>query len=191
MRKIKRAVLCLTVCVLVLSFSACGKENKSNNNEAMYGETVGNLEDNELFAIIETGTSSPILLVTSQVYDDGLGNQAALNCDVYYATGGEVKYIGTIESFGTAYPISYDKTGIYAASGHEVQRFGINEKDGSLILEEGVYEIIDENGNSTYSRKKGNKTEAITEEEYLSVVEQYGKATVVNFGYGASGKYAR
>ena len=58
-----------------------------------------------------------------------------------------------IESFGTAYPISYDKTGIYAASGHEVQRFGINEKDGSLVLEEGVYEIIDENGNPTFSGK--------------------------------------
>ncbi len=37
---------------------------------------------------------------------------------------------------GTAYPIAYDETGIYAASGHDMQRFEI-EKSGSLRLAEG------------------------------------------------------
>ena len=98
---------------------------KGSENAAIYGETVGGLEDNELFAIIDTNASLPVLLVTSQVYNDGLGNQAALNCDVYYLIDKEVKNIGTIESMGTAYPIAYDETGIYAASGHDMQRFEI------------------------------------------------------------------
>ena len=33
------------------------------------------------------------MLVTSQVYDDGTGKQAALLCDVYYPVGKEVKNI--------------------------------------------------------------------------------------------------
>lgn len=113
MYKAKKFISYMALCVLIFSLCACGE--KGSENAAIYGETVGGLEDNELFAIIDTNASLPVLLVTSQVYNDGLGNQAALNCDVYYLIDKEVKNIGTIESMGTAYPIAYDETGIYAA----------------------------------------------------------------------------
>ena len=125
------------------------------------------------------------LFYLSQVYDDGLGNQAALNCEVYYLVNKEVKNIGTIESMGTAYPIAYDETGIYAASGHDMQRFEI-EKSGSLRLAEGIYEQFDESGNAAYTMKKGEETDVITEEEYYAVFEKYNDATIVSFSYGAS-----
>lgn len=187
MYKLKKFISYMIICVLVFSLSACAKQSKSNRNQELYGETVGGLEDDELFAIIETNASAPVLLVSSSVYDDGLGNQAALVCDVYYVVDNEVQKTGTIQSFGTAYPISYDKTGIYAASGHDIQRFGIQE-DGTIKLEEGMSEVFDENGNPTYVRDTGNHTEAATEEAYLSELEKYGESTIVNFGYGASGK---
>ena len=82
MYKTKKIILCFALCVLIFSLCACG--DKSSDNAAIYGETIAGLEDNELFAIVDTNASSPVLLVTSQVYDDGLGNQAALNCEVYY-----------------------------------------------------------------------------------------------------------
>ena len=173
----------MALCELIFSLCACGE--KGSENAAIYGETVGGLEDNELFAIIDTNASLPVLLVTSQVYNDGLGNQAALNCDVYYLIDKEVKNIGTIESMGTAYPIAYDETGIYAASGHDMQRFEI-EKSGSLRLAEGIYEQFDESGNAAYTMKKGEETDVITEEEYYAAFEKYSNATIVNFSYGAS-----
>lgn len=148
MYKAKKFISYMALCVLIFSLCACGE--KGSENAAIYGETVGGLEDNELFAIIDTNASLPVLLVTSQVYNDGLGNQAALNCDVYYLIDKEVKNIGTIESMGTAYPIAYDETGIYAASGHDMQRFEI-EKSGSLRLAEGIYEQFDESGNAAYT----------------------------------------
>lgn len=123
MYKAKKFISYMALCVLIFSLCACGE--KGSENAAIYGETVGGLEDNELFAIIDTNASLPVLLVTSQVYNDGLGNQAALNCDVYYLIDKEVRNIGTIESMGTAYPIAYDETGIYAASSHDMQRFEI------------------------------------------------------------------
>jgi 6-phosphogluconolactonase (cycloisomerase 2 family) len=71
------------------------------------------------------------------VYDDGLGDQAALWCDVYYMVNGIVKNIGQIESMGTAYPIAYDETGIYGISGQDIESFSINEREGTLQLSEG------------------------------------------------------
>ena len=169
MYKAKKFISYMALCVLIFSLCACGE--KGSENAAIYGETVGELEDNELFAIIDTNASLPVLLVTSQVYNDGLGNQAALNCDVYYLIDKEVKNIGTIESMGTAYPIAYDETGIYAASGHDMQRFEI-EKSGSLRLAEGIYEQFDESGNAAYTMKKGEETDVITEEEYYALAKE-------------------
>lgn len=185
MGKIKKFVSFLIICASVFSLFACGAESESKDIAAIYGETVSELEDNELFAIIDTNAASPVLLVTSQVYNDGMGNQAALKCDVYYLVDKEVKKIGTIESMGTAYPISYDKTGIYSASGYDMHRFEI-EKSGVMKLAEGVYEQFDENGNVTYTIKKGDKSEEITDEEYYTAFEKYSNAIVVSFAYGAS-----
>lgn len=187
MYKIKSIISCIVVCALTVSLCSCGNKNKSEAYAAMYGATIGGLEDDELFAIVETNASSPVLLVTSQFYDDGSGNQAALWCDVYYAVDKEVKKIGMIESFGTAYPVAYDKTGIYGASGHSMQRFEIDEKTGTLVLAEGIWEQFDENGNASYTLEKEGKTEALTEEAYYKAFEKYSEATVVNFSYGASG----
>ena len=186
MCRLKRAISCIILCVLIVSLCACGKDNKSDDNAAIYGETIGGLEDNELFAIIETNASHPVLLVTSQVYDDGMGNQATITCDVYYLVDGKIKNIGQIQSFGTAYPIAYDKTGIYAASGHDMQCFEIDEKNGVIKLAEGIYEQIDENGSSTYTLEKDNETKVITEKEYYTAFEKYSEASIVSFSYGAS-----
>lgn len=183
--KMKKVVLYLILCMLVGLVFGCGKETKSNTNTDIYGETIGGLEDDELFAIIETNASLPVLLVSSQVYNDGLGNRASLRCDVYYLIDKEAKNIGTIESMGTAYPISYDKSGIYVASGHDMQRFEI-DKSGVLKLAEGIYEKFDENGNAGYTIEHEDKIEEITEKEYYEFFEKYNNATVVSFHYGAS-----
>ena len=187
MYKIKKTVSCIIFCMSVILLCSCGNKNKSDEYAAIYQTTIAGLEDNELFAVIETNASSPILLVSSEVYDDGWGNQAAIWCDVYYPINGEVKNIGGLESFGTAYPISYDNTGIYTASGHNLQRFEIDEKNGTLRLAEGIYAEFDENGDAAYTLEKDGKTEAITEEEYNKAFEKYGDVIVVNFSYGASG----
>ena len=81
--------------------------------------------------------------------------------------------------------IGKKETGIYAASGHDMQRFEI-EKSGSLRLAEGIYEQFDESGNAAYTMKKGEETDVITEEEYYAAFEKYSNATIVNFSYGAS-----
>lgn len=62
--------------MLILSLCACGKE--SEDKAAVYEETISGLKDNELFVMIDTNAPLPVLLVTSQVYDDGTGKQASI-----------------------------------------------------------------------------------------------------------------
>lgn len=179
----KRKISLLMI-ALLLALTACGKSRDSS----VYGDTIAGLGDDELFEIVDIGADALVLLVTSQAYDDGNGHQAAISCDVYYYRENEVKNIGTLESPGTAYPISYDDSGLYTASGHEIQRYEIDDRDGSLVLAEAVYETFDENGNVSYTRTKGGNTEAVSEKDYMDLVEDYGKTRVVNFGYGATGR---
>lgn len=181
--KVKKAVSSFVLCALILSLCACGKEN--TDRAAVYEKTIGGLADDELFVLIDTNAPLPVLLVTSQVYDDGTGKQASISCDVYYPAGKEVKRIGTIESTGTAYPVSYDETGIYAASGHGMQRFEI-EESGILKPAEGIYEQFDENGEAAYTRETEKGAETISEEEYYTAYEKYSNAAVAGFSYGAS-----
>lgn len=182
MYKTKRCVSCFILCMLIFSLCACGKERE--NPAAVYEETIRGLHDNEFFVTIDTNAPLPVLLVTSQVYDDGTGKQATIQCDVYYLADKEIKNIGTIESMGTAYPVSYDKTGIYTASGHDMQRFEIGQS-GTIMLAEGIYEQFDENGNAAYTMKKENETKTISKKEYDAAFEKYTNATVVNFTNGA------
>lgn len=134
------------------------------------------------YQIVDIGANNSAMLVTKHTYDDG-GIQASLTCDVYYMVNGQVENIGTVSSYGTAYPLSYDQTGIYVQSGHTVERFAINEEKGTLELAEGVYETSMEGSDEavTYMRKLGDEIEEITEEEFMTVVEAAGKATVIAF----------
>lgn len=121
-------------------------ESRREDVAAIYGETIGGLADDELFSIIDTNAELPVLLVASQVYQDGMGNQATIICDIYYPVDGAVKNIGTIKSMGTAYPIAYDETGIYAVSGHTVQHFEI-QKSGEIKMTEDT--AFEKYGNAT------------------------------------------
>lgn len=183
MAGIKKCITLILTGILICMAFACGKKN--DDIEAL-GKVVSGLGDDDLFAIIEIGAKHPVLLTSDQTYDDKNGNQASIFCDVYYeGEDGEAKKIGTLESLGTAYPIAYDKSGLYTAGGHEVQRYEV-DKAGFLVMAEGVYEIYDDTGTAAYTRETADGTETITEKEYMAMVEAYGKAAVVNFRYGAT-----
>lgn len=182
MKNIKRNLVVMALFgVLVLTLSSCGK--KEQNEEIR--KVIAALDDDALFAIIETKAKRPVLLVTDTFYDSGNGYQASISCDVYYPIDGEAQKIGSLQSMGTAYPIAFDKTGMYAGDGHTVLRYEI-DKEGNLILAEGIYETFDEEGNASYTKEKDGEATESTEEEYLSMVDAYGKAEIVNFKYGAS-----
>ena len=132
-------------------------------------------------SLVQTNANEQVLLVTEATYDDGTGRKASFCCDVYYTVNNKVKLLGSIMGAGTAYPIAADWTGIYAAGGHYVERYEIEESSGKLILAEGVYEIYDTDGNVTFEKETEGVRMESSEEELMELVAAYTRATTVSF----------
>ena len=77
-----------------------------------------------------------MLFVTEQSYTYDTGIEAALYCQVYYSIDGSVKDLGSVESEGTAYPVSYGQGCIYTAGNHSVSKYVIDETTYQLICEQ-------------------------------------------------------
>ena len=137
--------------------------------------------EGKVTALVDANTTEQVLLVTDTTYDDGTGRQASCVCEVYYTVNNKVKALGVIMSAGTAYPIATDRTGIYTASGHSVERYVVNEKLGELELAEAVYEIYDENGNVKYEKEVNGERSVSNENEFMDIINDYGRATTVGF----------
>jgi len=171
----------LTVCIVL--FAKAGKNKEENEN--LYGHIIAELGDEEQFSLRDIGERNDVLFTTDLTYDDGNGHNAAVNCNVYYAQEGGMYPLGSIESMGTAWPVSYGEKCIYTASEHslEVYRFDQKKKQWTVLQYE---ERFNENGDASYQYIEEGETKIITEKEYSDAMEEYGKGTVVNFGYGIS-----
>ena len=184
----KQYLVGLAALVLILAvgtglFVKAGKNKEDNEN--LYGHIIAGLGDDEQFSLRDIGEKNDVLFTTDMTYDDGNGHNAAIDCDVYYELEGEEYPLGHIESMGTAWPVSYGEKCIYTASLHslEVYRFDQKKKQWTVVQYE---ENFGENGEAFYRRIEDGETKTISEKEYFNAMEDYGKGTVINFGYGAS-----
>lgn len=168
--------------IIMVCLAACGKKV-----ENPYGPAVADLGDDDAYAFLEMDYKYYVMASSDMLYDAGMEKQAAVYCDIYYYADGEIKNLGTIMSDGTAYPLSFSKEGIFAASGHSIEKYTVSEKEGILCLEKGVYVTYDENGNEHYTCiLNGEETES-TEQEFMKMTKEYASSQVIHFAYGAAG----
>lgn len=159
-------------------------EEKTESENSIYGNSIAGLGDKGTYAFLEMDYNYMVLLTSDLIYNEGTEQQAAFYCDVYYYVDDETKKLGTIMGDGTAYPITFTTDGIYAASGHKIEKYAISE-EGTLYLEKGVYEQFDEDGNVQYISIIGKQERESIEQEYLEMVNEYGRSQIVHFSYGA------
>lgn len=162
---------------------------KSAENELLYGNTIAALDDQTQFALVDIGLEHDVLFVTEQSYTYDTGIEAALDCHVYYVIDGSVKDLGSVESEGTAYPVSYGQGCIYTAGNHSVSKYVIDEMTYQLICEQKDEVIYDADGNVSYIRSYPgmDKEKSSTEKAYNEAMEAYSQAVPVSFSYGADG----
>ena len=177
----KRYLSMAVLIIMTVCLTACGRQA-----ENPYGTTIANLGDGDAYAFLVMDYKYNVMVTSDMLYDTGTEKQAAIYCDVYYYTGGEAKNLGTIMSDGTAYPISFSKDGIFAASGHKIEKYAVSEKDGMLYLEKGVYVKFDENGNEYYTCILGGEETESTEQEFMEMTEECASSQVIHFAYGAA-----
>ena len=106
--------------------------------EAAYEEKFDALEQERgtLYrAVFQCGTGEKILVVASSVYGDG----EAMEADVYQYADGETRYLTSVSSTGTAYPLAFTE---------EAVLFGGNHTAGKLVIHDGtgeLYQLINMN----------------------------------------------
>lgn len=178
--------VCVIIAICFLTNPAKEYQIRENipSDNSIYGNVVAGLGDKDAYAFLVMDYDYNVMLTSDMIYDEGTEQQAAVYCDVYYYVDGKAKKLGTIMSDGTAYPITFTKDGIFAASGHKIEKYAISE-EGALYLEKGVYERFDEAGNVQYTGMTGEQERESTEQEYQEMVNEYGKSRVVHFSYGA------
>ena len=160
---------------------------KSAENELLYGNTIAALDDQTQFALVDIGLEHDVLFVTEQSYTYDTGIEAALDCHVYYLIDGSVKDLGSVESEGTAYPVSYGQGCIYTAGNHSVSKYVIDEMTYQLICEQKDEVSYDADGNVSYIRSYPgmDKEKSSTDKAYNEAMEAYSQAVPVSFSYGA------
>lgn len=179
----KKKVMIAGLLILTMCIAACGKKQKENP----YGAVVAELGDEDAYAFLDMDYKYYVMVSSDMLYDEGVEDQAAAYCTLYYYGNDEGVELGMVMSEGTAYPISFSKDGIFAASGHSIEKYAISEKEPELYLEKGVYIEYDENGNEHYTCVTNGKEEESNEKEYQKMSEEYGKSQVIHFSYGADG----
>lgn len=161
---------------------------KSAENASLYGNTIVGLDDQTQFALVDIGLEHTVMFTTEQSYTYDAGVQAALDCHVYYVVDGSVKDLGSVESEGTAYPVSYGQGCIYTAGNHSVSKYVIDETTYQLICEQKDEVSYDADGNASYIRSYPgmDKEKSSTEKTYNEAMEAYHEAVPISFSYGAS-----
>ena len=161
---------------------------KSAENASLYGNTIAGLDDQTQFALVDIGLEHDVLFVTEQSYTYDTGVQVTLDCHVYYVIDGSVKDLGSVESEGTAYPVSYGQGCIYTAGNHSVSKYVIDEMTYQLICEQKDEVSYDADGNASYIRSYPgmDKEKSSTEKTYNEAMEAYHEAVPISFSYGAS-----
>ncbi len=161
---------------------------KSAENASLYGNTIAGLDDQTQFALVDIGLEHTVMFTTEQSYTYDAGVQAALDCHVYYVIDGSVKDLGSVESEGTAYPVSYGQGCIYTAGNHSVSKYVIDETTYQLICEQKDEVSYDADGNASYIRSYPgmDKEKSSTEKTYNEAMEAYHEAVPISFSYGAS-----
>ena len=162
---------------------------KSAENASLYGNTIAGLDDQTQFALVDIGLEHDVLFVTEQSYTYDTGVQVTLDCHVYYVIDGSVKDLGSVESEGTAYPVSYGQGCIYTAGNHSVSKYVIDKMTYQLICEQKDEVSYDADGNVSYIRSYPgmDKEKSSTEKAYNEAMEAYSQAVPISFSYGADG----
>ena len=166
--------------------SGTEKSGKRDGKKEAEGEAQepGFLKEGQSYAYVELKHgAAPILLVTDGTYGYN-GLEASFNSEVYGQDGeGNWQKLQVIAGSGTAYPIRYDRSGIYVTGGHFAAYYSMDWENMTLVREEYAAETFDVDGNVTYFYAGDGKRErSVEDNRYLvALYDRYEKAELADF----------
>lgn len=150
-----------------------------------YDVIIDSLESEQWYAYITLDTiEEPILIVSDLTYEYEADVQASIFVSVYYNFEGDTKFIGEVRTAGTAYPLRFDQTSIYAAGGHFVTRYTIDIQEEKLVeIEKAEIKYAVGTGSETYFYFNNAEGEEKLENDimFTTMNDSYGDASVIKF----------
>ena len=155
-----------------------------NGKEPAEEEVPSFLEEGQSYAYLELKRGKdPVLLVADGTYGYN-GLEASFSSEVYGKDGeGNWQRMAVIAGSGTAYPIRYDKRGIYVTGAHFAVYYTVDWERMQLVAEEYAAESFDENGNASYIYAEEGEAEQAAEDNrcLIALFDRYEKARLVDF----------
>lgn len=162
--------------------------NKNIENTDVYDEFLKNFNcqgKKYYYSFIElVGYDYPILLLSNGVYKFKNQGEVAMGTDIYYPINNEITRFGNIDSDGTAYPISADKSSIFTAGGHNVARYSLDVKNKKLKLIYKYIMVFDKVGEEVRAITIGiigDENKIVNEKELNKANVEYGNTNIIYF----------
>lgn len=159
---------------------AAGRDGKAPAE----AEMPGFVEEGQSYAFLEFKRGKePVLLVTDGTYGYN-GLEASFSSEVYGKDGeGNWQRMAVIAGSGTAYPLRYDKRGIYVTGAHFAVYYTVDWERMQLAAEEYASESFDESGKASYVYAERGEAEQAAEDNrhLIALFDRYEKALLVDF----------
>ena len=123
-----------------------------------------------------------VFFVSSGTYDNLDGNMAAIDATMFVYNDDGPYEIGKVACGGTAYPLAIKDGKLFAAGGHWISTYTV--EDNQLVMTERASVEFDTDGNDTYLLEStdGMIDDAEkAESRFNELFEEYEKATVIGF----------
>ena len=123
-----------------------------------------------------------VFFVSSGTYDNLDGNMAAIDATMFVYNDEGPYEIGKVACGGTAYPLAIKDGKLFAAGGHWISTYTV--EDNQLVMTERASVEFDTDGNETYSLESTDgmiDDAAKAESRFNELFEEYEKATVMGF----------
>ncbi len=123
-----------------------------------------------------------VFFVSSGTYDNLDGNIAAIDATMFVYNDEGPYEIGKVACGGTAYPLAIQDGKLFAAGGHWISTYTV--EDNQLVMTERASVEFDTDGNDSYSLESTDgmiDDAAKAESRYNELFEEYEKATIIGF----------
>lgn len=133
------------------------------------------------FANVKVGDTD-VFLASSGTYNGENDTKNAIDASVFmYNDKGEICYLGTVQSSGTAYPIAVSDGCLVTGGHHFVTKTTV--KDGKLVVAEEAVETFDTDANSTYTytTEKDGEQKVEDDTNLTRLFDEYASAEIVEF----------
>ncbi len=163
-------------------FSEMTPIDYSKVDTSKYGtftEMLGDFKTGMGYANEKLGDTDVFLASTATYNWDG--NEYAIDSSVFMYEDGNIKYLGVLESAGTAYPLAIADGCIFTCAHHYIAKSTV--KDGKLVKVEEAEENFDASGNASYMYGTDEEKlhAADDDSDFIRLFEEYEKAQPINY----------